>query len=296
MIFHQHDIEGLTTEVTVCPLGDIQWNGDRKEVWVSGLRDHLKFTEKQPHPLYIGLGDYTDFASPSSRQKLLAAGLYDGPKASMDRTANHLVKEVREMLEVTHGKWLAMVSGHHVWEYMGDSYKKEFLNSDMRLAHQLRAPYAGWGTVVVQLRFIGRSKGGDKVQSLWMWANHGCSYGQRAYSPLTKLENLAGFYEGIDVFMMGHQTKKPHVPIPKMIPNVRGNKMHLSHRDVHLVGTGGWSRGYLEGVVGKLVEPSYVERGLMNPVALGAPVIHIRPSVNLKEGVQVWHPNIKVEA
>lgn len=295
MIFHRHRTPGILDEVTVCPLGDIQWNGDEEEVWLPGLRKHIAWTLTLPNPLYIGLGDYTDLASPSGRQKLKAAGLYKGPQNALDMQANALTREVYEILKPTKGRWLGMLSGHHVWEYMANRYKNEYGNSDEKLADLLDAPYLGFGGTTYRLTF---SDGKTNTRDLWLWAHHGCGAGQKAYSPLTKLENLSGFYEGIDLFVMGHQTKRPHVPVPKMYPVAAKNGTDAGkfrHRDVHLAGSGGWSKGYLESTVKAMRDPSYVELGLMNPVALGAPVVHIRPSWNEQGGDKVWMPNIKVE-
>ncbi len=45
-----------------------------------------------------------------------------------------------------------------------------------------------------------------------------------------------------------------------------------------IAGTGGWLRGYLEGT-GEKPRATYVEKGMMNPLPLGAPILTARPSM-----------------
>ena len=291
MIFHSVDVKGCTTEVTLCPIGDIQWNGDENEVWLSGLKSHLKTCLESPHPLFIGMGDYIDFASPSNRARIIGSQLYKGPRDAFQRQAKTLVREVRDLLAGTKGKWIGLLSGHHLWEFDSDTDGR---NSDIMLARLLDAPYLGFGGAVCRIRFL--NNGRRNHRDVWIWAHHGCGGGQKSYSPLTKLETVASSYEGIDIFLMGHHTKKAHVPMQKMSPVIKWDgTMQFSHRDVHLVGTGGWSKGYMESTVKRVEEPSYVEKRLMNPVALGAPIIHIRPKWQGCSRYRTWTPNIKTE-
>jgi hypothetical protein len=68
---------------------------------------------------------------------------------------------------------------------------------------------------------------------------------------------------------------------------------------MHLVGAGGFSKGYMERTQnGKVPRGSYVEAGMMRPVVLGNPLVFITPNIydKVKEGerVRYWSPQIEV--
>ncbi len=283
MIFSRYAVEGVTTPVTICPIGDIQWNGDRDEIAYDQLREHITRCMQLPNPLFVGMGDYVDFASPSNRAAIAAARLYQGPRKALDDKALDLTTGVYdEILQPTRGRWLGMVSGHHLYPLITGG------NTDIRLAELLEAPYLGTGIAVIRLEF--REK--HHRQVIQLWVAHGKGYGRKASRPVDMLEGLAADWEEIDVFLMGHHTKKAKADKNKLVPLwPKRGEPRLQHRAVHLVGTGGWSKGYVLG------QPTYVEDMLLAPVVLGAPIIHVRPrwrSVRELDS-DVWDANITVE-
>lgn len=290
MIFSEYYIKGETTEVTICPIGDIQWNGERRDIAFDHLQDHIKFCLQQPKPLFIGTGDYIDFVSPSNREKIAAAQFYDGPKKKIDDVALHLLKEVDELiLRPTKDLWLGAVAGHHYYDLPTGG------NSDMELCRRLKIPYYGEGVGICRLTFL---KDSGHKQSIQIWFAHGKGWGKSAVRPAVLLEEISSSYENIDIYLMGHHTKKVKADKDRMYPiySTRAEP-RLGHRTIHLVGTGGWQKGYVEGTPKRLVKPTYVERALYGPVALGAPIIHVRPKWRRSQsaGTTIWEPNITVE-
>jgi hypothetical protein len=228
---------------------------------------------------FVGLGDYTDFASPSNRKRYKQADLYDNAQDAIELTARYLAREVyKKYLVGTY--WLGLVHGHHYFEFVDGT------NSDQYLASLLDTAYLGT-SAIIRLHF----EEGCKSGAILLWMHHGNGGGMKSYSPLTKLENLAMSWD-VDIFLMGHQTKVATSKIDRVYPVFHGDSAKLYHKTVHLVGTGGWSKAYMIGNKrGNTPQGCYVEQKMLMPVALGAPIIYIDPE--WKNGK--WSPRIRVE-
>lgn len=282
-----------TTEVTLAPLGDIQWAGDRGDIAYDHLLEHIEEALKQPRPIFVGMGDYIDFASPSNRETLRGARLYDNARKVIADATTHLVDDLFERLLIpTVGHWAGLVEGHHhhpckVGELEGGEGIYE--DSDVYLAKKLSTTYLE-EFAIIKLRWPNLLRG--ETHKVNIVALHGVGSSVFPWGPLNKLYRISPNFNA-DILLMGHYTKKAvgeYDWIDPVDDDVNGDR--LDHRTRHMVGTGGWSRGYIEG------RPTYVSRGAMNPVALGQPFIHIRPRyrITTTTGAQVWEPRIKVES
>lgn len=72
MELRQYRVKG-SKPFAIAPLGDVQWNGSSDEVWCDGLRRHID-RALEANAIFVGHGDFVDFASPSSRAKLTSSG------------------------------------------------------------------------------------------------------------------------------------------------------------------------------------------------------------------------------
>src|SRR5262249_53370394 len=118
---------------------------------------------------------------------------------------------------------------------------------------------------------------GPRLVTLWL--HHGSGGGSKVSAPLTKLENLLPYWDA-DIFMIGHMTKKAAAPISRIAPMWRGKLPVLVEETIHLVGTGGWLKGYAErSRAGTIPRGGYVEQRMLNPVQLGAPIVTIKPKI-----------------
>lgn len=283
MIFNTYVVEGATTEVTLCPIGDIQWAGDRRDLAFDMLRRHIDLCLQQVNPLFLGMGDYVDFASPSNRQALRQAPIYDTARRVINDAAAQLADEVYELiLKPTKGMWVGLHSGHHLYPLFSGG------NTDIRLCEMLDAAYLGPAKAITFIDF----KDKTHTQTVTLYSEHGDGYGKKATRPLDMLEALSAHYETVDIFCMGHHTKKGKADGVRMAPiRPKRGSPRLKHRELHYVATGGWTKGYRENTI------TYVEQRGYSPVQLGAPLIHIRPhwrnSTSL--GTSVWEPGIRVE-
>lgn len=286
--------KGGNEPVVIHPIGDIQWTGEKGSTAIDALRREIDRTLAL-NGYFIGMGDYIDFMSPSNRQRKRAAALYDTAEDVIDDKAMDLVHELYDVaLRPTKGRWLGMVEGHHFSELKtGDT-------TDQRLCQLLDARFLGT-SALIRFQFQIWCRHGNIV----LWVHHGTGSGQKACAPLNKLENLAPYWGGVDVFLMAHTTKSPVVPINRVYPRWHGNGApDLIHKKVYFVSTGGYSKAYSQGhMQGRVPRGDYAEQRMLNPSVIGAPLIFIHPMLEYlgkqksKTGtrVQNWAPVVKVE-
>lgn len=247
--------------VTVIPIGDIQWNGSTNHTALSTLQETIR-RGCEDDAYFIGMGDYIDAYSPSNRQRLRGAALYDTAEEVIDQASQQLVDSLyNQALKPSKGRWLGLLEGHHFTEFSHGQ------TSDQYLAKLLGAPFLGT-TALIRLVL---SHNANK-SSVVLWAHHGAGGGGKVGTPLSKLENLAPYWGGVDVFLIGHSTKGPAAPIDRIHPVWHGaGGPRLEHRKVLLVSTGGFSKSY-----GLQTRGDYPEQRLLNPSQIGVPIIRVR--------------------
>ena len=276
-------------EIKVMPVGDIQWAGDSSHTALRMLKDHIQWGVDNG-VWFIGMGDYIDHFSPSNRATIRAAKLYDTAMDGIDQLARSRVKEIYEKaLAPSKGRWLGLLEGHHFHEYRTGE------TSDMELCELLEAPHLG-SCAYVRLHF---SKDSRESGDVLIWAHHGTGAGQMAGAVLRKLQTVAGRWPG-DIFLMGHAHTKESTIIDRPAP-VWNKPYRLVHRSLVLACTGGFLKGYVVGSrSGKVPRGTYVEQGMMPPVALGGQLIKIEPRwTKVGSGThnnRVWLPDIRVES
>jgi hypothetical protein len=240
--------------LTIAPLGDFQWAGHNGPTAKDTLKRHIDRALKAD-AYFVGMGDYIDFVSPSNRKKLKAAGLYDVAEQVLEDTAMKLMEECfEEFLKPTVGRWMGIVEGHHFFQGSG-------WTTDEKLAEKLKCPFLGTAAYI-------------RIPSIDMvfYVHHGVGSGVLPGVGLNKLYHVQGTLQGADIYLMGHNTKLAASPLGRTFP-IWGKKRadhELSHRNVWLVNTGGFSRSLL-------LQPrgGYAEQGMMVPSPLRAPLIEI---------------------
>lgn len=280
-------------EVWVLPIGDIQYAGEGSSTALGALKRHVEWGVKR-NAYFIGMGDYIDFASPSNRQRLAGAALYDTAKDVIELSAASLTKEIYERaLKPATNRVLGLLEGHHFYQYQAGH------TTDMELCSMLKTQHLG-SCAYVRLRFVdkGSGKPEKRVGNVIIWAHHGTGSGQRAGSPLNKLDQLPIYWDA-DIYLMGHQTKKAAAPLQRVQPIWDGfGGPRLKHRTMIIACTGGFTRAYVEGNRhGRVPRGDYVEQKMLNPTALGAIKIRIIPQwlPIEKKGQRAWAPEITVE-
>ena len=227
---------------------------------------------------FIGMGDFLDVASPSNRQRIKSAALYDTVVNAMDEQAEEHIRRFARLTRGTEGRWLGVLEGHHYWEFADGT------TSGTRIAKMLGCPYLGT-CAFVRLRFRGMTH----RRSVTIWCHHGAGGGQKASAPLNRIENVMNHFDA-DIYLMGHQHKLASAPIDS-ISMTLNDPPKLTTRTRYMVATGGYLRAYEAGAkVGLVPRGSYVEQRMLTPTSLGCSKIYVEP----KYGKPGDHSKIEV--
>jgi hypothetical protein len=284
-------------EVVVLPIGDIQYAGEGSSTALNHLKNDINWGLKH-NAYFIGMGDYTDFASPSNRQRLASAALYDTANDVIELSAANITKELYERaLKPSTNRWLGLLEGHHFFQYGSG------ITTDMELCDMLKARHLGT-SAYVRLEFqdkVTRKRGPNRgrMGNITLWAHHGAGSGNRAGSPLNRLDQLPIYWDA-DIYLMGHQTKRPVSPLQRVEPVWRGNAgPFLKHRTIYIAGTGGYAKAYVAGNRhGRIPRGDYVEQKMLNPASLGCIKIRIVANWDAEfgeHGDRHWNPKISIE-
>lgn len=254
---------------TIAPIGDIQWSGHNGPTAKESLKRHIDHC-MELGAYFVGLGDYIDFVSPSNRQKLMAAGLYDTAQLALAEKANELMEEVyEEFLKPTTGRWLGMVEGHHFFEADGDT-------TDLKLAEKLKAKFLGTSAFIRIPR-----------ADLTIYVHHSTGGGKLPGTGLNRLYHTAAGLQGADIYLFGHDTKLASSRMSRPYP-IWDRHPRLEHRDIWLLCCGGFAKSNIQGHrVGTIPRGDYAEKGLMTPSPLSAPIITVDLTTHQHDRIRV---------
>lgn len=265
-------------EINIMPIGDVQAGAEGCDL--ERLKRHIKYGIDN-NARFIGMGDMTDFLSPSNRDRLKKASLYDTAQGLIDKWHQQHIDELMQVLMPTKGLWIGLHEGHHYHEFTDGT------TSDTRIANALDAPFLGT-CAITRLRF--ESSRASVVAHVW--SHHGEGAGATTAAPFNKLERVSGFVDA-DVLLMGHYHRAGVVLTDRLF--VSGVVPQLRHRTRALVATGSFLRGYMQGSqVNGRAGGSYVEHGLMPPTAMGNSMITIIPKRVLRKGEDYTTVDLKV--
>ena len=252
-------------ETIIMPIGDLQYGAEGADL--DKFKRHIAWGMKRG-AYFIGMGDCVDVASPSGREKLADAHLYDSVRAALTAQAEQALDTLKVALKGTEGRWLGLQEGHHYWDFGGGQ------TTDTRLAAYLGAPFLGT-CAITRLRF--KQAGGTHVVSCQIWSHHGTGSGETITSPLNKLEKMMARFPTVDIFLLGHYSRKAGYPVDALVPVFGKNPRLIAKRRILAV-TGGFMKGYTVGSKQNgRAAGSYVEASMMPPTNLGGVVIYARP-------------------
>lgn len=259
-------------EAIIMPIGDIQLDPvlrDRPRTCdIDRLQRHIAWGVD--HGAYfIGMGDYVDVASPSNRDAIKRAAIYDNVRDALEEMAYKAQDEIQAILEPTRGRWLGLLEGHHYWEFESGQ------TTDTKLAEFLGCPHLGT-TTLVEVKF--EPNGHKRAPRFQIWAHHGRNGGKLLATPLNQLESVLKSFDA-DVYLVGHHHKQVAGKYQRLRAEFgRDGRGRLESKNVILASTGSFLKGYMQGTRrGNIPRGGYVEQGMMNPVALGGVVIYARP-------------------
>lgn len=297
MVTYSFPVRRQADEILIMPIGDIQWYGEKKGIALGMLRRAIEWGVKH-NAWFLGMGDYVDAFSPSNRQRLRGAALYDTAQAIVDSRAEQLVHEIfEEALKPSVGRWLGLLEGHHYHQFSAG------MTTDMILADKLKTRHLGT-SAYVRLRF---QRGGVKdptSQQVLIWCHHGAGAGQTPAAILNKLRGISTQFAG-DIYLMGHLPRKTTDVIDRLEPvwpAAGAGEPYLVHRTKVLASTGGymktWEPGSRQGLVPR---GGYGEAAMYTPAALGGVLVKVRPRWKTEEQPdgkrrEIWLPDLSVEA
>ncbi|KKM74107.1 hypothetical protein LCGC14_1403780 [marine sediment metagenome] len=254
-------------ETLIMPVGDIQYGA--QGVDLDKLKRHMEWGMKQD-AYFVGMGDYVDVASPSNRRAIQLAGFYDSVTDAMGEIAVVHLERVMDALKGTEDRWFGLIEGHHYFQF------EDGRTSDTILAEKLRTPFLGT-CAIVNLKFRDDAVKGRHTINCQMWVHHGAGSGATMAAPLNKLEKMMSRFPTVDIFLLGHYSRKVGYPVDALVP-VFGKHPRLRAKRRILACTGGFMKGYTVGSQrGGRPQGSYVEKAMMSPTNLGGVLIKVRP-------------------
>lgn len=246
-------------ELRILPLGDLQIDDDMD---VTRLNKYVAWA-KRVEARVIGMGDYMDFESPSGRMRsaIKNAEAYDTESKVMDKAGKYEALGAYERLKPLEGRFYGLIRGHHWCQFGGDKG-----DSVTMLAGLLGTDNVG-DCAMFEIDF-------GKGLKAHVWAHHGTGSGMVSTSALTRLEHITKTFQA-NVYLMGHQSKKG----VSVIPWIRQEGSRTVGTNRYIVATGSFMEGYRVGSTDAWGNPagSYVERKMLTPVALGTPLVMMRP-------------------
>ena len=171
------------------PINDIQYDGPDGVADLKRLGSHLAWGMER-NALFIGLGDFIDFMSPSNRERYAGSNLYTNAKETVDRIATILEDEIMHVLSPTRGRWIGLLQGHHFFEHLDGT------SSDTRFAEALDTRYLG-DSVLGRIRFRDEHGAGTTIK---VFAHHGGS-ATTANGAMTKLKAQKASYPDVRLFL-----------------------------------------------------------------------------------------------
>lgn len=261
-------------ETFILPVGDVQLDPVVKDkprnADVKRFKNYIQWGIDH-NAYFIGMGDYVDVMSPSNREKYQSSGFYDTVQDALEAKAEETEEELLDILLPTKGRWLGLLEGHHFFPHADGT------TTDTRLAAELDCAFLGT-SAMVEVRF--QPKGKHASPSFTIWAHHGRAGGRLLSTPINQLENVMKSFDA-DVYLVGHHHKKVAGKYPLVkaqFAEKGGKKHHLVHKNRILACTGSFLKGYQESSTRQgRAQGGYVEKGMMNPVALGGVVLAARP-------------------
>lgn len=241
-------------EIHLYPIGDVQIGA--RGVDLNGFQRYVDEALADPLARFIGVGDYTDGVSPSNRKKLrmgfVSGELYDTARDMFDEAARQQVHQFLDIVKPTRKRWDFLLEGHHLWRF------EDGTSTDQIVADAVGCRNLQDGSALVSYQF----KSGPPLR---MYVRHGESAGRTFAGPLQQLEQQMRAFTA-HIYVIAHHHKLVAAGAVKLEESPT-SATNLAATDSRLVATGSWLRGYLKG------ETTYAERGMMVPLATGAPMI-----------------------
>lgn len=226
----------------------------------------LDIAKHDPNPLFLGMGDYDDFASMSERAILINPGLHDDTRWTIDDIYTQRNMQFSKEIGFMRGKIIGLVEGNHYGVYSTGS-----MTTTQELCNILKCRWLG---VNAFIRVSFHYKLGGRKTCLDIFAHHGRGASRMVGSSLSTVEQMASNAEA-DIYLMGHDHKLGAIKIDRL--HLQGNRgLVLKDKTMLLARSGSFLQGYVPD------RQSYVVKAGMKPAHIGFLKIILTPVVEKK--------------
>lgn len=234
------------------------------------LIETIEYIRQKPNCYWIGMGDYAECINVNDKR-------FDAQSVDPDFTIKDLgdlVKKqysiIKKLLFPIRNRCIAILCGNHEETVR----LKNFRDIASGLAEELKVRpkqrlYLGYsGFIRLKLK---RMAGDGKYHSTvyLIYAHHGWGSARTSGAKVNRLDNFTKGFDA-DLIMIAHEHKKIIAPPVTMLSVPLRGERRLVERKRIAVMTGGFLRGYQEGI------QSYVERKGYNPSDLGVVRVILR--------------------
>lgn len=262
------------------PFGDVHHDSanHNSKVWRAFLNEaKADLDQYEGRVLFLGMGDYGDFASSSERYELSAAKTHDGTKDRLDRLAKQDADSFLRDILFMKDRMIGLIEGNHHWVFQNG------MTSTQYLCDQLGCKYLG-GLSVIQLVF----NISESTICLDIVAAHLLKTAQKLGTSINQVEALLSSFFA-DIAIGAHDHNRFALPTKPIIYVSHGHgKFKMKWKDRYVARSGSFLNTYRDG------EKAYPVPTGMPPSALGTVKFIITPSKSINPNVP--GKGIKIQA
>ena len=247
---------------TLWPLGDVHYGSANCDVAL--LDETIAAIKRDPHALWIGMGDMVEAIAPND-PRWLAGGVDENVVnlASQDRIGDVYVDKLAAKLAPIAEKCIGYGDGNHEHAFNRHYYTA----ISVRVLDAIGRPdvYSGWASLT-RLAFEDAAHHRCAVR---IFAHHGWQSGRMDGAKVNESRRLMAYVDA-DIYLTGHSHSKFIVPNTRL--GVNPSWTREVARTVYVAHTGSFLRTL------QLDRVGYAERAGYPPTTLGPPRFILRPS------------------
>jgi hypothetical protein len=262
-VVHRHTIPCPPSgrHITLWPFGDM--HRDSRLFALDAWDEFATEAKATPHSYFLGMGDYTEFASATERKALsiASATLHDEQNYKIEVMARKVTDRVVADLSFMKGRILGLLEGNHTYIFPDGT------TITQKLCERLECQYLGAAAFVR----LSVERSGSQRTALDIYAHHGLGAARLVGGSLNRVQYLAEMAEA-DIYLMGHDHRRGIAMGSRMkLTDGTAVGLRVKERRQLYIRTGSFVKAYEAGT------PSYVSRKALNPADLGVVRVLIEP-------------------
>ncbi len=264
----RHPLPSIDDYYDIYFFGDIHRFAKSCDVgrWKWFLERTKKAVEARPdRTLFIGMGDYDDFASTREKQEL--AKMHETTIESLEEMTEKRTRLLSMEMKHMKGRTVGLVEGNHHWLYANGT------TTTMELAGRLEALYFGWlchHTMMFDY--------GSKSMAVHFVLCHGKAGGKRAGASINQVEDMKSIFPAADVYCQAHNHQREAKPVSVLLPMQGRKGTSIKQKRQFLCRSGSFKKAYESNTAG------YEISRLLMPSDLGAIKLRVGFHRDQKDG------------